>query len=275
MKVICITTLCLGLLASSTAGATPRVLPFSYQYETLPAGGTELEAITDATPLRVPADPQDATAGNLWEPKMVLQSVVEYGLTDRLELGFYQVFKAEPQPGGDSSLKLDGFKWRLRTRLAEAGQWPVDVSLYFELETMHDELAFEWKLNLQKRLGRAILLSNLWVEEVIERPYDTAAHGRQALFLVRPTAGIAYEVTPRFHPGVEYFARGQLKAQGETEQERDNSRVHHFVGPTSHVNMGRLWWTLGVYFNANSMQTPQVGDAYGPIWLRTMLGLEL
>ncbi len=275
MKVTFITALAMGVLAPIGAKATPRVLPFSYPYETLPEGGTEVEVTTDATPLRVPADPNNATAGNLWEPGIVLQTELEYGLSDRFELAFYQVFTSDPQPGGTSSFALDGLKWRLRTRLANAGEWPVDVGLYFELETMHDELALEWKVNLQRRLGNALILSNLWFEEEFERPYDTAAHGRAAHFVVNPTAGLTYEVTPRLHPGLEFWARGQLKAEGETQQERANSRVHYFIGPTTHINMGRLWWSLGVYFNAGSLHTPQVGDVYGPIWLRTMLGLEL
>ena len=275
MKVIINTALLGGLLVAHPVGATPRVLPFSYPNETLSENAVEVEAITDANPLRVPVDSADATRGNLWEPEFILQTELEYGLTDRFELGFYQQFKSEPMAGGESAFGFDGLKWRLRTRLAEPGQWPVDIGLYFELETMHDELALEGKVNLQRRFGRALLLSNLWVEEEFERPYDTKAHGRATHFIVNPTAGVAYEVAPAFQPGIEFWARGQLVATGETEQDRANSRVHYFVGPTTHVNLGRLWWTAGLYFNANSLHTPAPGDAYGPFWFRTMLGLDL
>lgn len=275
MKIIFISAYAMCFFAPFSAPATPRTLPFSYPYETLPEGGTEIEVTTDATPLRVPADANNAASGNLWEPGMVLQTELEYGLDDRFELAFYQAFKSDPQPGGQGAFSLDGLKWRLRTRLAEAGQWPLDVGLYFELETMHDELAFEWKLNLQRRLGRARILSNLWFEESYERPYDTVAHGRSAHFIIDPTLGLSYEVTPRFQPGFEFWARGELKATGATAIDRANSRVHYFIGPTTHVNLGRLWWTLGVYFNANSVHTPELGAAYGPVWLRSMLGLDL
>ncbi len=93
-----------------TAAATPRVLPFSYPNETLPEGAAEVEAITDVNPQRVGADPSDARAGNLWEPELRLQTELEYGLTDRIELGFYQVFKSEPQPGGESAFAFDGLE---------------------------------------------------------------------------------------------------------------------------------------------------------------------
>jgi hypothetical protein len=275
MKVIINTALVAACcFAASSAGATPRALPFSYPNETLAEGERELEVITDVNPLRVPQDATDPTRGNLWEPEVILQTELEYGITDRFELGFYQVFKAEPAAGGDNALAFDGLKWRLRTRLAEPGQWPVDVGFYFELETMHDELSLEGKINLQKRAGRALILTNLWVEEEFERPYDTAAHGREAHFVINPTAGVAYEVTPAFQPGIEAWMRGQLVASGETDQDRANSRVHAFVGPTTHVNLSRLWWTAGLYFNANSLHRPEPGDAYGPFWIRTMLGLD-
>jgi len=275
MKVVFNRALAIGILISTTAGATPRLLPFSYPNETLAEGETEVELITDVNPERVPIDEAAPASGNVWEPQLILQTEIEYGLTDRLELGFYQVFKANPLPGGENAVTFDGLKWRLRTRLAEPGLWPVDVGFYFELETMHDELSLEGKVNLQRRLGRGLLLSNLWVEEEFERPYDTAAHGRQAHFIVNPTVGFAYEVTPSWHPGVEFWARGQLKASGDTEQDRANSRVHYFVGPTSYINFGKLWFSAGLYFNANSVHTPQPGDAYGPFWLRTILGMDL
>jgi len=275
MKVVFNNALCLGLLLAGTAAATPRVLPFSYPNETLAEHETELEIITDVNPQRVPVDATDAAQGNLWEAKLVLQTELEYGLTDRLELGFYQVFVADPMAGGGNTLAFDGLKWRLRTRLAEPGQWPVDVGFYFELETMHDELALEAKLNLQRRAGKALMLTNLWVEEEFERPYDTGAHGREAHFIVNPTAGVAYEVSPTFQPGVEFWARGQLKATGESEQDRENSRVHYFVGPTTFINLGRLWMSAGLYFNANTMRRPEPGDAYGPFWFRSILGMDL
>jgi hypothetical protein len=261
-------------LVAAAAGATSRPLPFTYPYETLAEGAAEVELYTDVNFLRVPADEADPTAGNLWEPGYVLQSEIEYGVTDRVELGFYQVFEAEPSAGGDNSLKFDGLKWRVRTRLAEAGQWPVDVGLYLELETMHDELAIEGKVNLQRRLGKFRLMANAWVEQEFDRPLDTKAQGARAKFIINPTAGFVYEVTPTFQPGIEYWARGQIIPSG-TGQDRANNTVKHFLGPTVHLNFGKLWWSAGLYANFNQFRKPEVGDAYGPVWFRSVLGLDL
>jgi hypothetical protein len=152
---------------------------------------------------------------------------------------------------------------------------PIDVGFYLELETMHDELSLEGKVNLQRRWGRATWMANLWAEEILERPFDTRAHGRGLHFVVNPTSGIVFEVTPIFHPGLEFWARGALRAYGPTPQDRENSRAHYFVGPTNYFNFGRLWWSLGLYLHANNMHTPEPGDAYGPVWLRTVIGLDL
>lgn len=267
-------TLC-ALSLSASARATPRQLPFTYPNETLSKGQSEVELFTDVNPLRVAADASDATKGNVWAPAYAMTAEFEYGLTDRFELGIYSVFEASPQAGGDNALQFDGMKWRLRTRLAEPGEWPVDVGLYFELETMHDELSLEGKVNLQRRLGPLRLMANLWVEEQVKRPLDNYAQGRRAAFVVNPTGGVVVDANPVVQPGVEYWARGQLAPSGETEQDRENTRVHHFLGPTLHFNFGRFWWSSGLYVNLNSTATPQPGDAYGPIWFRSVIGIEL
>jgi hypothetical protein len=92
---------------------------------------------------------------------------------------------------------------------------------------------------------------------------------------VNPTTGLVFEVTPVFQPGIEYWARGQIAPSGLTDQDRNNTAVHHFLGPTLHFNFGRLWWSTGAYFNLNDTSTPVPGDVYGPVWFRTVLGLSL
>ena len=260
--------LALVMMQSARAMATPRSLPFTYPYETLDEGQLEIELYGDVTPLRVLADPSNPTGERLWEPAYLLQSEIEYGVTDRVELGFYQVFEAQPGDGGSNAMTFDGFKWRVRTRLAEVGDWPVDVGLYLELETLHDELSLEEKVLLAKRLARWHLMANLWVEQSERRPLDGSAQ-RSFHFIVNPTAGFVYQVTPVFQPGLEYWARGEFATDDV------NDRIHHFLGATVHFNFGKLWWSLGVYANLTHIGTPQLGEIYGPVWARTVLGLNL
>jgi hypothetical protein len=265
----------LPLLAARPASANPRPLPFTYPYGTLAEGSLEVELYSDVNPLREPSDPANPAAGNIWVPQYLLQNEFEYGLTDHLELGFYQVFGSNPLPGGDNEVYFDGLKWRVRGRLAEAGEWPIDVSLYLELETMHDETALEGKVNLEKDFGALRWQTNLWSELAYERPYDRTDQGRKLVYIVNPTTGFVYQVTPVFQPGIEAWARGQIVPTGATDQDHENSRVHYFLGPTAHFNFGKLWLSLGIYAHLNGTDTPAPGDAYGPLWFRSVIGLEL
>jgi hypothetical protein len=274
MKTIikCSVALCV-LLLPSLALATPVPLPFTYPYETLAKGEAEDELYGDMTPLRVQADPLDPTKGRLWEPAYVLQNELEYGVTDHVELAWYQVFQANPVDGGGNLMTFDGFKFRARIRVAEAGELPLDVALYFELETLHDEWSLEEKVILAKRFGRFHWMANLWVEQEMNRPMDDAQ--RNVDFVVNPTTGITYEVAPSFQPGIEYWGRGILGAREDTSVDTINDRLHNFLGPTVHFDWGKLWWSLGVYADLNNMNKPQLGETYGPVWVRSLLGLTL
>jgi hypothetical protein len=141
------------------------------------------------------------------------------------------------------------------------------VALYLELETMHDELSLEEKVLLARRFGRFHWMANLWVEQSERRPYDDGV--RSFHFVLNPTTGVEYEVTPVVHPGVEYWARGEI---GTSDV---NDKIHHFVGPTIHLNFGKLWWTFGLYADLTNFNKPLPGEDYGPVWARTVLGLNL
>lgn len=261
------------LFLSRAAGATPVPLPFTYPYETLQKGESEDELYGDMIPLRVQADPADPTKGRLWEPAYVFQNELEYGVSDHVELAWYQVFEANPLDGGSNSMTFDGFKFRGRFRVAEAGELPVDLAFYVELETLHDELSLEEKVILAKRLGPVHWMANLWVEQETYRYLDDSA--RYADFVANPTMGLTYEVAPWFQPGVEYWGRGTFFAREPTSLDTANPRFHSFLGPTLHFDWGKLWWSLGVYANLNDMTAPEPGAAYGPVWVRSLLGINL
>jgi hypothetical protein len=279
MKWTTVVTMGLAMVSmTGAAWATPVPLPFTYPYETLGKGELEDELYGDVTPLHVceipgPSPGTCATSGRLTEPAYLLQNEIEFGVTDHIELAWYQVFEATPQDGGGNATQFDGFKFRGRFRIAEAGELPLDVGLYLELETLHDEWALEEKVTLAKRIGRFHWMANLWVEQEDNRPFDGAAQFFD--FVINPTTGITYEVAPSFQPGVEYWARGVFGAHEATAIDAINDRVHHFVGPTLHFDWGKLWWSLGIYADCNNINAPQVGEVYGPIWVRTLLGLTL
>ena len=263
--------------SSAVALATPRPLPFTYPVDTLAEGEAEVEIYADTTPLRVQADPADASKGRLWENYYHLQSEFEFGLADRWELGVYQVFEANPQPGGGNVFSFDGFMARIRTRLTDPGEWPVDVGLYLEAAYFHDEVELEEKILLQRRFGRMRAMANLWVEQEWDRAFDDAPNRGDMEIWINPTIGATYELSARLQVGGEYWVRGRL---GSADEDADpatqrNAQLHHFLGPTLYYSLGRVWLSTGLYAHLNDANKPQPGEAYGPFWLRSVIGIDL
>ena len=262
----------LGVAAAVTltrlVAANPRPLPFSYPYQTLSEDEAEIEQYVDMTPVRaVPV----ATGEPAWINIYRLQTEFEYGITDRLELGLYVQYVPSASDAWNSVPSFpggNGMKQRLRLRLAEEGEWPVDIALYGEVCELENELELEAKIILQKRFGRARAIVNLWGER--EFYYD----GRGD-WVIHPTAGITYEVTPTFHPGVEYWMRAEFP-DNKPPQRSFNDGPHHFIGPAVMLSFGKLWWTTSVYWRTNDAnRTVVVGDSAGHVWARTVIGISL
>jgi hypothetical protein len=246
-----------GLLVSAVAFATPRPLPFTYGTDSLATGNIELEQFVDMTPVR-------PEAGDGFSPWVQLITEVEVGITDKLELGLYYQALAEP---GDGLVAFDGIKQRLRYRLADLGEWPIDVAFYAEVAEMHDELELEGKVLLQRRFGRARVMVNLWAE----REFHYSGGGA---WVLNPTAGAVYEVRPWFQVGIEAWVHGELGVTGETPG--FNEDFHGFVGPTFMVAVGNLWWSVAPYVRLDGFgRGAQRGDEYGRVWIRSVVGLSL
>lgn len=263
------------LLVSFAASANPRPLPFTYQYETLNKGEVEVEQFVDVAPLYA----WDADHHSVLEPAYTLTTEVEYGLTDRLELGLYAVMKNDPAgAGADAPLYFDGLKQRLRYRIGREGQLPVDLALYFEVAELHDEIELEEKIIVQKRFGPLKAIANLWVEQGFER-------GGEVAFYFKPTVGLVYELSESATIGAEYWMTSELTLTGEEGEEGDeesaearqdawNHAPHHFIGPAVSLRWEKLWWTTGVYGRLDDFdRVIRPGDKFGKAWVRTAIGL--
>jgi hypothetical protein len=235
-------------------------------YETSPKGDAELEQFIDATPVLA----LDLRGERTWQPRFTLQTEYEYGITDKLELGLYLQFSNNPADGsGAAPLFFDGVKQRLRYRLAEAGEWPVDVALYFEIAELRNELELEAKVILQRQFGPVRAVVNLWGER--ELYFDGTRE-----WVLNPTAGATWQLTPSFHLGLEYWMRAEFPDEPVPGAATFNLAPHHFVGPAALWQLGRLWWSTAVYVRTDGFDRPaQEGDIFGRVWVRTILGLSL
>ncbi len=98
--------------------ANPHPLPFSYPYQTLPKGRIEVEEIADLVPMRVSREKEDGTRDAVMSLRSRLQTELEIGITDRLELALYFQFQ-QGATADTPAMRFDGMKQRLRYRFAE------------------------------------------------------------------------------------------------------------------------------------------------------------
>lgn len=255
-----------GLGAPGVALANPRALPFTYPYATLPKGSVEVEAYVDLDPVRALST---STGASTFFVASQLQAEFEVGLSDHVELGLYattvprasETFAAQPiLPEGN------GAKQRIRGRVAEEGAWPIDVALYGEVVENEREIELEAKAILARRIG------NLHVDLNLSAELELYYSGSQEV-VFNPSAGVTYQVAPLFHPGLEYWVRAELPIGAP--RTGFNRGPHHYVGPAMMFNFGRAWWSAGAYYRLSDIgHQLEPGDAFGPLWFRTIVGLN-
>jgi hypothetical protein len=264
-----------GLTFSASAWSNPHPLPYSYPYQTLPKGKVEVEEIADIVPMRVPREKADGTRDAVTALRYQLQTELELGITDRLELGLYFAFR-QGATSGTPALRFEGMKQRLRYRFAEEGDWPVDVGVYLEVAEFYNEIELEEKLLLSRRFGYLTLVANLWVEQ--EYYFQT----QETKLVYNPTLGAVYELSPSFMLGLEYWARGRFDDGAETSEDEvgaaatsgDAASARHYLGPTFLLQSGEAWWSTGVYARLDHFGDDQAADdPYGKVWIRTMIGM--
>ena len=257
---------------ATPARANPRPLPFSYQSESLAAGTGEVEQFLDFSPIRV----IDYASGNpIWYNATQFQTEIEWGLTDRLEVALYFTFVPNAGDRVTSVPPLvtgNGSKQRVRYRLADPGAWPIDVAVYGEIAENEREIELEAKVILQRRIGRMRVIANLWAERELY-------FGGLREWVLNPTLGATYEFSPRFHLGVESWLRAEYPADVSGPR-AFNLGPHVYAGPAFMFDLGRVWWTTGMYVRVTDLdravqppQLPAYGDAYGRVWVRTVVGL--
>lgn len=198
------------------ARADQRNYVWTYEYGTLAKGNAELEFYQTA----VTKDKKARSASD-WTQQLEL----EYGITDHLDVGIYQVYS---QAADSPSLTYDGYKLKARYRIAEKNALPVDVLIYLEHEESTVEgNAFEGKLILAKDLGKF----NVAYNQIYERKYETGKSESEY------AAGISYEIVPWLRFGVE--SKGSFE-EGE-----------YAAGPTIAWMGNRIWANIGAVFALN------------------------
>lgn len=256
---------------AGAAGATPRPLPFTYPPQTLPERTLELEQYADVTPVRVERETDTGTEA-VASLRSILQTELEYGVTDQIEVAWYFEFRQNASPS--PVLRFHGVKQRVRFALAPPGVWPIDVGLYFEAGEAHNEVELEQKILLGRRFGRLGLFTNLWVEQEYYFQDDDWK------YVYNPTFGATFDVSSHVTVGAEYWVRGRFdEEQSDPDVEIGGVPTkgpHHYLGPTLLFQRDEVFIAFGAYSRLDGLgESAVVGDPWGKYWFRTLIGIHL
>src|SRR5262249_51378936 len=213
-----LTTLAVVAAAPRAARADRRAFGYTYEYNTMPQGGLDLELWNTQGRPRFPEGP----ASFEWKLE------VEYGITDHGDLAVYRTFGQDHVAGQRDALEYRETSVESRYRLAERGEWPVDVLLYLEVAKgfgtgLGD---IEPKLIVAKDLGRLSLNANLIGEIELARDGDEV----EAELVPAWSVGAAYEINPNWKVGAETFGA------------YEDSATHAQIGPAvSWAPNDKIW----------------------------------
>ena len=193
---ISMTAISMLLCTQGRASAHMRDYLFNQGYHTTRKGEAEVELYND---FNMPNTERDNTFNSLHQVEL------EYGITNRLQLSYYEVYKWNRT----DDWQRDAFKVEAKYRFLESGELPVDIALYGEYKNPNgrnqaasDEV--EGKLILSRDFGRWNIVGNLITERKINEHEDL-----QWSY----TAGASYELNPKVRLGLEL--QETLGDQGE------------------------------------------------------------
>lgn len=198
-----LTAVSVFLCTEGQAFAHMRDYIFNQGYHTTRTGEFEVELYND---LNMPNTERDGTFNSKHQVEL------EYGITNHLQLAYYEVFKWD-RP---NDWQRDAFKVEAKYRFLESGELPVDIALYGEYknpngrqDSASDEL--EGKLIFSRDFGPWNIVANLITERKINEHEDLQWEY---------TAGISYAVNPKVRLGLEL--KETLGDQGEFGIHRKN-----------------------------------------------------
>jgi len=213
---------------AAPAHADRRAYGYTYEYQTMPEGGLDLEIWNSQH------RPDLSSSANTFELKIE----TEYGITDHWDIALYQIFTQES--GGP--LSYDATSLETRYRFAERGELPIDTLVYFEVvkPLNEDGAELEWKLILGRDIGPVTLNLNLIAELLL-------GNGN-SFFVPGWSVGASYEFVPAFKLGVETFGE-----YSEPSMEGADRHVRAWVGPAlSWAPSPKIWFTGSAVFGVTS-----------------------
>lgn len=215
--------------------ADRRYYVWTYQYETLERGNSEIEHYLT---FKIPElkTPEGNVITELWLE-------LEVGMSDHFDVSLYQMFNQVP----GFPLEYKGYKIRIRKRVGEKNKYFLDPLIYFEYKGVPDfhKHAFEGKLILAKDFGKF----NLALNPIFE--YEIEKGGKN--FEPEYAIGLSYSFHELLRLGIEF--KGKEGA--------------NYFGPVINHGKDHLWVTLGSAFKIGKIER---GNPEGEI--RLLVGIH-
>lgn len=218
-----------AILSCPDAPAAERRFVYSYEAMTYVPGSVELENYVTW---------RDGDGNDRFD----FRHEIEWGVTERLQLGFYLVdwryYENEGAEYHDTAIEAI-------YNLTNPNTDFIGSSVYGEVKFAHEFLELESKLILQKNWGPVSLVYNATIEAEWEGDNLDERTGELAHSL-----GLSYMVSPQFAVGTELLT--------EVEFEDWGSAGEHalYLGPNASVRFERHWLTAAALWELTSTGEP-------------------
>ncbi len=226
-----------GLVWVGVSAGSERRFTYVYEATTMPQGEWEYEQwVTWKT----------AKENNRGFDRFDFRHEVEYGVTDRFQLGFYlSDWRYEEDSAGGSR----GGEWRGVAvegifNLTSPVTDPVGLALYGELKVGHQLLEVEGKFIAQKNFGPVVVAYNFILEAEWEGSHFADDNGT-----LQQTAGISYQFSPHFLAGLELLHEVRIPDWAGAR-----GKGVFYLGPNVSYRAKKWWATLTPLFQVSDVE---------------------
>lgn len=237
MKISFIRIIIAALLATgftaTQSNATERRFSYSYETTTAPVGTWEYEQWMTWKHY----DNKD---------RFDFRHELEYGITDRLQLGIYLAdWRYEDKDGGDSKADYKSSGIELIYQLTDPNKSAFGSAIYGEVLVGDEKIELEGKLLLQKNIGPFVLVYNAVLEAEWEG--DSLDNLDESKAVLENTFGASYQINPSFFVGVE--------AVHEIEFAEWSEAGDHvlYAGPNISFRKGNFFTTVAGLFQVTDV----------------------
>ena len=244
-NIILVGTLAAGL-GLSPVRANERLFAYTYEPETMPAGGWEVENWITSRVMR------NAAVGQRHYQRWEFRQELEYGVTDNYTVALYvnssqESFKDPATTRRMSDFKFDGISIENRYLVLNPTEHAVGLALYLEPRFSGPEFELEQKIILGQRHGDWKWALNL------THATEWSRHFRATEGEIEVSLGISRHLGKHWSLGIEARDHNELPEYKRWE----NTAL--YVGPVINYRRANWWATLSIMpqiYGANFGENP-------------------